>query len=70
MLRDLVARGASEEEINETRKQLMQEVYDLLSVTLGTPPETFDFEYRDKDKEFHRHLNLTPQSFLRTISWA
>ena len=34
VLRDLVARGASEEEINETRKQLMQEVYDLLSVTL------------------------------------
>ena len=64
VLRDLVARGASEEEINETRKQLMQEVYDLLSVTLGTPPETFDFEYRDKDKEFHRHLNLTPQSFF------
>ena len=26
---DLVARGASEAEINETRKQLMQEVYDL-----------------------------------------
>ena len=64
VLRDLVARGASEEEINETRKQLMQEVYDLLSVTLGTPPETFDFEYRDKDKEFHRYLNLTPQSFF------
>lgn len=64
VLRDLVARGASEAEINETRKQLMQEVYDLLSVTLGTPPETFDFEYRDKDKEFHRHLNLTPQSFF------
>ena len=42
----------------------MQEVYDLLSVTLGTPPETFDFEYRDKDKEFHRYLNLTPQSFF------
>ncbi|OFT80401.1 aminopeptidase [Granulicatella sp. HMSC30F09] len=64
VLRDLVARGASEAEINETRKQLMREVYDLLSVTLGTPPETFDFEYRDKDKEFHRHLNLTPQSFF------
>ena len=64
VLRDLVARGVSEEEINETRKQLMQEVYDLLSVTLGTPPETFDFEYRDKDKEFHRYLNLTPQSFF------
>ena len=64
VLRDLVARGDSEAEINETRKQLMQEVYDLLSVTLGTPPETFDFEYRDKDKEFHRHLNLTPQSFF------
>ena len=64
VLRDLVARGASEEEINETRKQLMQEVYNLLSVTLGTPPETFDFEYRDKDKEFYRHLNLTPQSFF------
>lgn len=64
VLRDLVANHATDEEILATRKQLMKEVYDLLSVSLGTPPETFDFEYRDKDKEYHRYENLTPQSFF------
>lgn len=64
VLRGLVERNASEEEITTARTQMMKEVYDLLSVSLGTPPETFDFVYRDKDKEYHRYENLTPQSFF------
>ena len=30
---------------------------------LGNPPKTFDFEYRDKDKQFHRECGLTPKEF-------
>ncbi len=41
----------------------METVYNMLCICLGKPPRTFDFEYRDKDKNFHRETKLTPLSF-------
>lgn len=41
----------------------MQVVYNMLCICLGNPPKTFDFEYRDKDKQFHRECGLTPKKF-------
>ena len=41
----------------------MQVVYNMLCICLGNPPKTFDFEYRDKDKQFHRECGLTPKEF-------
>lgn len=64
VLRDAVAAGKSSDEITQIRQHLMQEVYDLLATALGTPPENFDFVYRDKDKEYYRYADLTPQSFF------
>ncbi len=67
MLRDLVAR-ASEEEINETRKQLMQEVYDLLSVTLELRQKhSLTSEYRDKDSGIPPSLEFDTTKLLRTL---
>ncbi len=64
ILRRLVKENATEEEIVATRKKMMEEVYQMLSVSLGTPPEKFDFEYRDSEKEYHCVKDLTPQSFF------
>ena len=44
-------------------KSMLSRVYRVLSVCLGNPPETFDFEYVDKDKHYHAHRNLTPSTF-------
>lgn len=63
ILRSLVSEGADEEKILETRKILMKEVYDILSVSLGTPPEKFDFVYKNKDKEYNFDRGLTPVEF-------
>ncbi|WP_206922240.1 aminopeptidase C [Alicyclobacillus suci] len=46
------------------KQTFMGEFYRLLCYFLGTPPDTFDFEYRDKDNTFHRDLGLTPQEFF------
>ena len=53
VLRSLVAKGAGDQEILETRRTLMKEVYDILSIALGSPVKKFDFKYRDRDKEYH-----------------
>jgi bleomycin hydrolase len=62
-LRQLVADGQSTEAIQEAKEEMLQEIYNFLATSLGTPPETFDFEYRDEDKNYHIDRNLTPQSF-------
>ena len=43
----------------------MKKIYDVLSISLGTPPEKFDFEVRNEDEEFICDKNLTPQEFLK-----
>ncbi len=63
ILRQLVADGASESDIQARREDMLQEVYNILAISLGTPPTTFDFEYRDENKEYHIDRDLTPKSF-------
>jgi bleomycin hydrolase len=43
--------------------EVMRVVYRILCIHLGTPPERFDWQWTDKDKEFHRDGVLTPQEF-------
>ena len=62
-LRDLHARGKSENELISVKNKQVEEVYTFLCVMLGTPLKHFDFEYYDKDDNFHRDLGLSPQSF-------
>lgn len=38
-------------------------MFRVVSVCLGSPPETICWEYRDKDKNFHRVGPLTPLEF-------
>lgn len=63
LLRQMVAEEATAEEIQANREAMLQEVYNLLAISLGTPPEVFDFEYRDEEKNYHLDRELTPQSF-------
>lgn len=71
ILRNMVNDGASEDDLNGIRKQMLNNVYRMLSYAFGKPVTTFDFEYRTKkDKEFHRDANLTPQSFFKKyVGW-
>lgn len=63
VLRKAYKAGKNAEELRAMKDEMMQTVYNMLCICLGKPPKTFDFEYRDKDDQFHRDLNLTPQAF-------
>lgn len=63
ILRDLLAKGASSEEVQVQKENLLQEIFNFLAVNLGLPPRSFDFAYRDKDNVYHRDTNVTPQAF-------
>ena len=55
--------GATESRILELKEHALAEVYRMLCIMLGEPPERFDFSYRDKEKVFHSHRDLTPHAF-------
>ncbi|WP_449459209.1 aminopeptidase C [Streptococcus suis] len=63
ILRDLLDKGASPEEVQTQKENLLQEIFNFLAVNLGLPPRNFDFAYRDKDNVYHRDTNVTPQAF-------
>lgn len=63
-LRQLVATGASEEQIATTRAQALKEVYRMAAYSFGEPPATFDLEYKDDQHQYHRDAGLTPQGFF------
>ncbi|HHT7813673.1 TPA: aminopeptidase C [Streptococcus suis] len=63
ILRELLTKGASPEEIQTQKENLLQEIFNFLAVNLGLPPRSFDFAYRDKDNVYHRDTNVTPQAF-------
>lgn len=59
-LRAAVADGADPEPI---RTAAMEDVHRMLTIHLGVPPREFVWQYRDKDKAFHRVGTLTPREF-------
>ena len=63
VLRDMNDNGTRESELREKKGEFMEEFYRLLSISLGVPPETFYWEWRDRDGHFHRRGNITPVEF-------
>jgi len=63
VIRDMNEHGASTTELREKKGELMEEFYKMLCISLGVPPETFYWEWRDKKGTFHRRGNITPVEF-------
>ena len=62
-LRAMVAEGSPEAEIQAAKSEMLGRVYGFLCSCYTEPPRTFDFEYVDKDKNYHIEKGMTPASF-------
>jgi bleomycin hydrolase len=72
-LRNLLRQGAKSvraafaaggtEAARAAKAEVLRVVYRVLCIHLGTPPERFDWQWTDKDREFHRDGVLTPREF-------
>ena len=62
-IRGVLDSGGSEKEARLHKESRMEDIWRVLCIHLGTPPESFDWQWRDKDKEFHRRGEMTPQEF-------
>ena len=56
--------GKSMEEIRKVKDELLKKITKLMVSCYGVLPEKFDFEYEDKDKNYHLEEGYTPLSFF------
>jgi len=62
-LRDASKKGATLEELRLLKAEMLETVYRLLTIHLGNPPKSFDWQIRDKKKNFIRFEDITPKIF-------
>ncbi|MFV0555669.1 MAG: aminopeptidase C [Lactovum sp.] len=51
------------EDVEALRVELLQEIFNYLAVTLGLPPQTFDFAFRDKESKNFKTFSGSPKEF-------
>jgi bleomycin hydrolase len=49
--------------LRRRKDAMLETIHRMLAIHLGRPPRTFDWQWRDKDDEFHRDGELTPHEF-------
>lgn len=61
-LRTAAASGKKEKELRAQKQEILQDVYKLLTITLGEPPVEFTWRYKDKEGDI-QSLTTTPKDF-------
>ena len=62
-IRRIYADEGGTDAMREAKQQALGAIYRILSIHLGDPPASFDWQWKDKDGEFHRDGALTPMAF-------
>lgn len=62
-LRTAHEKGKSRDDLRRMKTGCVDEIYRVLAIHLGEPVREFDWQWRDKDKNFHRDGRMTPAEF-------
>lgn len=65
-LRRQHASGASLEQLRDAKQGMLDVIHRMLFIHLGTPPRTIQWQWTDRDGEFHRDEEMTPRQFAET----
>ncbi|MFC1549772.1 C1 family peptidase [Candidatus Neomarinimicrobiota bacterium] len=57
--------GVSTKELIKQKEKMLEVVYQMLVISLGTPPKTFQWQARNKEKKFIRLDPMNPQEFYK-----
>ncbi len=68
VLRELVAAERSPEEIVEKKYEMLEEIYRMLSLHMGTPPIQFNWDFVDQDNTFFSFKHITPREFAQVFA--
>ena len=64
-IRTMLEGGDSEDTVRAFKDNRMDAVFRILCIHLGTPPERFNWQWRDRDDEFHSCGSMTPLEFAK-----
>ena len=62
-IRRLYSDESGLDSMREAKQEALQAIYQILCIHLGNPPAEFDWQWKDKDGEFHREGTMTPLEF-------
>ncbi|MQF65212.1 C1 family peptidase [SAR202 cluster bacterium AC-409-J13_OGT_754m] len=62
-IRELYSQEGDPQEIRELKNGVLDTIYKILCIHLGTPPDNFLWQWKDKDGQFQRAGQLTPKEF-------
>jgi bleomycin hydrolase len=65
ILRSAIHECASASDLQKQKINMLGDIYKMLTIHLGTPPNSFDWQTRDKKKKFIRFKDMTPTSFYK-----
>ena len=69
-LRKMYRQGHSVEELRTAKEKMMNTVYRMLSIALGTPPEKFTWETKDRNGKYIKISDITPKEFFeKYVGW-
>ncbi|MEZ4522290.1 MAG: C1 family peptidase [Thermomicrobiales bacterium] len=63
-LRELRGSGASVDDLRSRKDEILKAIHRILSIHLGTPPTTIQWQWKDRSGEFHRDEPMTPREFV------
>ena len=63
LLRRMMENEKNIENIQKQKNEMLEEIYKMLTIHLGTPPTSFDWQIKDRKKKLLRFEGMTPQSF-------
>ena len=70
-LRDMVAKGKSAADINKQKTKMLSQIYRMLQLTIGEPPQKFTYAFKDRSgKAVAPAKEYTPQSFYQEVVGA
>ncbi len=64
-IREGYAAGKSQDDLRALKPEMLSIIYRMLCIHLGEPPIEFEWQWRDKDKAFHRDGVISPTEFYR-----
>ena len=65
ILRTENSNGMSLINLRKMKLEMMQSIYNMLCMFIGKPPQSFDWQVRDKKNKFLRFNNLSPLDFYK-----
>ena len=63
-LRLNISKGVSGDDLESIKTDMLEQIYKMLTMHIGIPPTSFNWQTYDKKKNFISFENLTPKSFF------